>query len=471
MDQEHGTETARPAPEFKLRLRDDRTAVLLDCTFDGADLEVILERVSEELAKLGIDDFIGQSAAEHHIRAAAARTGHLVNEPILQATPPTPPRPEELVWSREFFKPGFYVDPETDEMDYRRRAAQPAVAAGERLGCIEPGEPGEPGTDLFGEPVPPRPIPEVKVRAGRNVRYDERERAFYAEASGQVCLDGNTLVVDDVFKVPGSVGLETGNIKHPGAMRIEGNIESGSVVEAEGDIEVMGYIEDAEVATAGQLIVHGGITGERARVQAQGAVSAKYIMNATVRAKGDVNVTREIDNGQVYSLGRVCVKGGRIVGGEVMALGGIETGQAGSAAVLPTLLVAGEDFTLQARIARIQADLQQLEGALRQAEEKRQRFSGQEERLTPAGRAALAAVDEQIAEIRAKRLALEEEIDGMRRESLDHACPEVKISGMLYPETRIQIAGLEYRNSNTVRGPLRVLPREEEIALVAPTHG
>jgi uncharacterized protein (DUF342 family) len=165
------------------------------------------------------------------------------------------------------------------------------------------------------------------------------------------------------------------------------------------------------------------------------------------------------------------VRGGRIVGGEIVALGGIETGQAGSTTGLCTQLTAGEDFALPGRIERLQSELERIEEALHRAEEKRQRFQGREEQLPAEDRAHLAALDEKITEVQSRRQTIEEEIDAARRDSLARSRPEIKITGVLYPDTRILMSGQGYRSGETVHGPLRVALRDGEIALFAATPG
>ena len=87
--------------------------------------------------------------------------------------------------------------------------------------------------------------------------------------------------MDEVYHVPGNVDIETGHIKHPGAVLVDGDVLAGARVEADGDIEVRGTVEASYIHTGGSLTVHGGIAGMgEGTVKAAGSVYAKYILEA-----------------------------------------------------------------------------------------------------------------------------------------------------------------------------------------------
>jgi multidrug efflux pump subunit AcrB len=61
------------------------------------------------------------------------------------------------------------------------------------------------------------------------------------------------------------------------------------------------------------------------------------------------------------TLGRVVVSGGRLAGGTTIARAGITAGQVGAAGATGTLLVAGVDYLIEPRVARMEEDLARLE--------------------------------------------------------------------------------------------------------------
>lgn len=469
MDQAAQTAVAAAKATFRLWLNDDKTAVLADCNGRFRDMEQVVATLRESLEALGIDDPIGKSAAEHAFRAAIER-GPLEAAVLLESRHPTETRDEQMAWAREYFAQGYYLDPETGAIDYRRRAAETSVSEGEKLGTVEPGQPGEPGLDLFGATVPARPVERVKVRAGKGVRYEEEERAFYAEVSGQVRLMGNVLSVDAVVTVPGSVGLQTGNIRHPGALLVEENIEAGSEVVAAGNVEVKGYIEDAVVSAGGLIIVHGGITGSRTVVKARGEVHAKFILNARVEAEGDIHVEREIDNAHIFTRGRLTMPNGRFVGGECMALGGVTLKEAGSDSGHPTRLAAGEDFALKRKLALKQERIEHLQKTLADIRIKIDPIMHRMDRLTAHAQQNLSVLLTKIAEGECKVQTLEREMKELREASKAQACNEVIIQKRLHSDTVFRVAGMLLRNDRDVSGPIKVAVTNGELHLMAVTR-
>ncbi|MFP4499668.1 MAG: FapA family protein [Candidatus Hydrogenedentota bacterium] len=458
------TEVQAP-PEFSLWLSEDKTAVLLTCTLTPANLDTLIAAVCERLETLGIDDLIGHLAAEHHLRGLADERQELSAEPILVAKPPVPPQHERMEWETDFFGGGFYIDPDTGRADYRRPAAHSSVAADEYLGHIVPGEEGAPGMDLFGRKVPAPPLQKVPIKAGAGVVYNSEDRSFYAENHGRIRLTGNTLTVEEVFTVPGSIGLETGNIKHPGSLIVSANIDARSEVQAEGDIEVMGYIEDATVVAGGAVIVHGGIIGAQTHIRSKGNVQARFISNACVESEGDVVAEREIDNATVRALGRVAVPNGRIVGGVCQALGGIIIKDAGTTTGIKTWLIAGEDFLLPQRVKAKLETLKQLEETLAAIHAKVDPYANNTGRLCAKTRETLTVLLQKIEGAEKRRDALKQEIEALEAESKQSAHNEVRIEHQLNSDTYIRASGLTMQNKERVRGPVRAVVHEGDLQL------
>lgn len=465
----HSTTMTDRVAVFRLRFNDDKTALLLDCSQVRGNLDDLLPTLHESIEDLGIEDPIGHAAAEYAFRAAAEQ-GPLEATPILEGRHPTTTRDEQVVWAREFFAPGYYLDPETGLVDYRRRAADSSVQADELLGKVTPGELGHSGRDLFGDVVPARPVERVKLRAAKGVRFDEGERAYYAEVSGQVKLIGNELSVDSVVTVPGSVGLKTGNIRHPGALLVEENIEAGSEVVAAGNIEVKGYIEDATVSAGGRIIVHGGIMGERTLVKSRGEIHAKYVLNARVEAEEDVHVEREVNNAAIYTRGRLVMPNGRLVGGMCVALGGVATREAGTESGHLTRINAGEDFTLTRKVAIRQERFNHLRGLLAEIHKKVDPLSQHVERLSEQMQQNLSTLLSKMAHVEEKMHALDEEIKRLRSESKARARDEVVILKCLHGDTLFRVAGLVLRNEQKVSGPVKIAVAEGELHIIATAH-
>ena len=76
---------------------------------------------------------------------------------IAEGVPPVPPVDEYIEWARDFWETGFKIDPEHDRADYREHVNNRNVVTDEFLARIVPGRHGQPGTDVFGKPIPVAP--------------------------------------------------------------------------------------------------------------------------------------------------------------------------------------------------------------------------------------------------------------------------------------------------------------------------
>lgn len=254
-------------------------------------------------------------------------------------------------------------------IDLRERNAAVGVTAEQAIGQVVPATPGVSGRNVKGEEIAARDGADRPFAAGENVRAETGEGGaprFVAEIDGAVTVQGDTIHVRTVYAVSGDVNYDSGNIDVPGDVEIKGSVRSGFTVRAGGTVTVGGAVESgAMVHARGDVIVSKGIFGDRTRVVALGSVTTKFVQNSAVVAHGDISVGAYIINGQVRAGGRVRVesgggsRGGSIVGGEVIATGGVAARLIGSAQTDRTLVGVGaapEDAAAAAKL-RQQATL------------------------------------------------------------------------------------------------------------------
>lgn len=449
---------------YDLRLSEDRMNLFIDCTITPETKDTVITDICAELMAMGIRD-------DEYVTSAAQRLSELVEQGpeithylLLQGRPPMPPKHGEIIWAQEFFAKGFEIDPVTGAADYRRKLAKLSVVEGQLLATVIPPVPGENGRDLLGRIVPAEKPRRAIVRAGSNVSHHDVDDTFYATRDGCIRFVGGVLSVDDVFVISGSVDLDTGHIKHPGALIVEQNIESQAQVDTEGDIEVHGYVENARVKTEGNLSVQGGITGSRLIIA--GSLHAKYLQNCYVEAGGDIFVDREIDQSEIKACGGVHVLKGRIVGGNVTALGGIETDQIGSDAYIRTTLIAGEDYTLSDRLAEKEREVEARKQTLAHIVERIEPFKERGKALTPRMRESLKQLLEEAAKIKKAIQVIEDEMEEMRADSKARARCEVVARRLLLPDAFIRCGPLSILVKDIVEGPIKASIRDGKLVLI-----
>jgi uncharacterized protein (DUF342 family) len=354
------------APVFDLRLSGDKVRVLLDCPDPLQDLAGTVARISEELEALGLPEYPDEAFISQALQNICRPGQHLRGVTLVMGQAPVPPQHGQLKWSRDYFVEGWEIAAD-ESIDFWARLDQRSVTAEEKLLVMRPAVAGEPGLNVFGNKIPVDKPQKVRVRCGKGVReivLDDGLTTFYAEIAGRVRFADNTLSVDDIYLVKGNVNLETGNIHHTGSLQIDGDVETGASIEADGDISIKGMLEPANVRAGGSLTVHGGIVGSpETMISVGGQLHAKYIKEALIRAEGHVTVANEITYCDIETRGKVEASRGRIAGGRTIARMGITVGEAGASGSSQTLLAAGVDPTLDAKVNALKKKIHYLEDA------------------------------------------------------------------------------------------------------------
>ncbi len=455
------------ANAFKLRISGDLMTLYIDCAISRETLEALTSEVRAELRRMGV-------RADAHLSRVAERLAEVVDQGsqledfvLLEGKHPTPPKEGEMVWADTFFEKGFEVNPATGVMDYRRPRGRRSVGKDEHLATLHPPLPGQDGRDLMGKLIAtgkPRPF---RIRAGSNVRFDEANGKFYSRKDGRIRFVGNVLSVDDVYTVNGSVGLKTGHIKHPGALVVTQNVEAETQIQALGDIDVHGYVQNAEITTKGRLMVHGGITGgPKCRIRAEGGVHARYIQLADIESNGDIVVEHEIDQSNIKTRGTVIVTHGRIVGGEISALGGIETDQIGSDAFLRTNLTVGEDYTVRQLIDPKKREIEMQHEKLKKISERLAPLKSRGSSLPPKLRDLATGLVEEVTKINDAIKQLEDELETIRAESQSQMKKEIIVHKRILPDVFFHIPPLTLLLHNQVDGPVKVKIHDGQLCLM-----
>ena len=457
----------------------NRLAVLLTCAVPESDedLDVFVRGIRQKLVDLGVRGAWDRAELVAWLRDKARNGPQLDKEVLIEGKPGTPPIDGAIEWAQDFFSSGFVVDDATGAIDYRQHAAQRSVAEGQLLARIKPATPGIDGEDVFGNPLPVRNPKTPNVTARRNVRVGEEGASYYATVAGRLSWEpkdpnddtmGGVLSVDEVYTVAGSVNLETGNISHPGAVVVERDVEEGTRVEAEGDIEVRGVVERAFIKTRGDLTVLGGITGcGRETIEIGGSVHARFILEADIEAGGDIVVEREVRHATLKTCGAVSMPQGHVVGGTVTALKGITVGYAGSDAVVPTVLVTGVDYRLERSLEAKQEEITRLEGERQKIQLVVKPFVPRIRSLSAQKRQVLAKL---LREIKATEEAignLQGEMEEMRAATREEAEPSIRIQNHVYPETTFYIGKEPLKMAEAFPGPAVVRLTEGRVVLLA----
>jgi len=448
----------------KVFVSENRLQVLLNIDPAPAAIEELLQELPALWSSLNIAATLDVNQVRD-LLDAAVKGGLAGPLCIASGTPPQPPVHGRIAWGGAYFEQGFEMDPVTGVVNYRRRSARTAVAEKECLAVVHPPIEGLPGIDVFGKAIPSVPARRAILERGDNVSVSEDGSQFFAAREGHIRLLGNRLCVDETYSLA-NVGLKSGDIDHPGALEVNGDVEPGSHVRTTGNIYIAGLVEEASIECGGDLTVCGGIVGaEDRRIRVSGNLHARYLAHATLDVDGDIVVEREIDQCQIHCRGALLVPEGRIVGGHAMAMGGILVNEAGSHGSIPTHLVAGEDDNIRERLHEVREDIEKHAHAIARIRDALTPLMPIESHLDAHQHEAVLHLQEKLQLLSAHHHALEEEEHTLHENAFHHAGRRIDVRSWLHSDVVLGLGGYQLRIEESIQGPLHATVGEEGIHL------
>jgi uncharacterized protein (DUF342 family) len=262
---------------------------------------------------------------------------------------------------------------EDGTVDLRQLQDFIVLEAGTELMRRIPPTPGKTGMDVLGNTIAPK--------AGREVKFAEKlegaeidaadENLLKASVKGHPVVMSNCVRIDPTLELKG-VNVKSGNIQFDGSINIRGDIDSGYVVEATGDIFVTGVIDKSRVIAGGSIAVRGGVIGEeygksptlnknpeeqelKAYLEAGKDISARFVSLAEIHAAGVVYVREYLLHCKTEAKDKVALgeEGGKgaIIGGTTQATRTVSAKTLGNEAYTTTRVSAGSEDNLAAKLA------------------------------------------------------------------------------------------------------------------------
>ncbi|MGN1314259.1 MAG: DUF342 domain-containing protein [Lachnospiraceae bacterium] len=232
------------------------------------------------------------------------------------------------------------------------------IKKGDCLARLHPEDPGEDGIDVCGGVIHPKTVRRELLRFGRNIELSDDHREIYTQVDGHVTLVDNKVFVSNVMTVE-NVDLSTGDIDYEGNLQVNGNVCSNFRIRVDGDIEIRGVVEGAEIIAGGNITIARGVNGmNKGILKAGGNVVAKYIENGTVEALGYVQAD-SILHSRIMAGTEIHVGGkkGFITGGYVCATNLVEVKTLGSELGANTIVEIGVSPEVKQRYKYLQEQL------------------------------------------------------------------------------------------------------------------
>lgn len=316
------------------------------------------------------------------------------------------------------------------------------VEAGTVLAELIPPEEGVPGKNIHGEEIPGETGREARLPQGKNTEISEDGEKLLATEAGQVQRIDGKVEVRKTYEVPANVDNSTGNIVFKGKVLVRGNVKAGFNIEAEEDIEVQGVVEGSTLKAGGDIILNRGVQGNNQALLTGQNVVAKYIENATIKAKGNIEA-EAILHSVAQAKGSITVAGkkGLIVGGSLKAQKEIRAKVMGSHMGTVTNVEVGldpEDKEYFDALERTIEDIDKNMINLNKTIELLKKLEGMG-KLTEDKETMLMKSLKTVEFLQGKKTNSEREIESLRFKIASASMGKVSVSGTIYPGVKVRI--------------------------------
>ncbi|MBN2510730.1 MAG: DUF342 domain-containing protein [Spirochaetales bacterium] len=340
------------------RKEDGRAEIII--SDDGLSARCILypsigdgNRLTEKYLRLlaeqaGITSHIDWALVNAHIDKAQG-DGRRFEFTLTTGTPPVQAIPGHLKLKKRFFLAATHtavpLAEEGGRVDYRERTPFTVVAKGEPIARLVDEFPGVPGSTVTGQSIKPPLLEVLQFIPGENLTLGDDKR-YRSTVDGLFYCKDKTFSVSHSLVVQGDVDLHTGHIKFPGDMKVTGGIKRGFRVLVTGSLACAQTIEATSVTVGVNLETAEGIIGCGGEgVKVGGQLSAKFLEGAHVECRGLVRVKDSVFNSQVYTMDRLVLGAeGKLLGGQVHAVNGVQTHVLGNDMGLYGEVHTGQDF-------------------------------------------------------------------------------------------------------------------------------
>lgn len=321
---------------------------------------------------------------------------------------------------------------------------------------------GEDGTNVLGQKIVVKKGKHLSPLRGKGFFTSEDCMEYYALYDGKVEVSNGCINVTQTSMLPGNVDLNSGNLDVKGDLDIMGNVITGMVVKASGNVTIGGLVEGASIIAGKNVLIKGGILGGgRAKVVAGGNIFAQFIENAIIES-GDCVQANSVVNSIVTAYNDINIFGktSSIIGGSLKANRMVRTRCIGSIGQITTRINVGMESSEIASLKYKEMKRKEVEGELHKIEtaiNMMKNMSEQKEMLMMLTRTKI--------DRNAMLTNLNKEIEDLRIRMKLAAKAEVIAETMAYQGTIVSIDGIvlkldnDYEKISFIRKKDKILTR------------
>ena len=359
-----------------LRITQDGMEAYLILPIPEVDVEYTREEIALLLETKGVVKGIKEDKLE------LARKDKIYNREILIAQGKEPIEGSDG-WYEYKFQREFSRRPEImpdGSANYFRMQLLATVNEGDVIAVYHPAIQGEDGYTVKGAPRNAKRTRDLPPLKGKGFERSPDGLSYLSSLDGRVEVRGDKITVSQVYEIPGDVDIAIGNIDFRGDVMIHGSVRLGLSVHAGGSLTIDGIVEAGVNLSADKdILLKSGMMGDsRASVITKGNLFCKFIEYAQVTVGGSIQAEALLSC-DVECGNKITLTGdrGRILGGRVRAVRGIEANTIGNQREVVTIAAAGVESDVYRRLKLLehkqevtQKKLQMIEDEIMEYEKK-----------------------------------------------------------------------------------------------------
>lgn len=394
---------------------------------------------------------------------------------VAKGKPPVRGRDGKIEYALDIEEFGYSPkNPEWRRVSFKDINLYAYLKAGDLLAVKKPPEPGVPGFTVTNRLLSPPSAREAKFPKLRHTEIVNDDRQLIVKEDCCITKKKGQILIDPCLKIQSNVAYESGNIDSQVSVMAMKDVLSGFEIRSQSDILIQGVVEGAHLEAKGNIAIKNGVQGkDKAFLEANGDITAKFLSQARVTCLGQITVESEIRNCQIWSDGRVIVTGksGQIVGGEIEAESDVLADTIGSDLGVKTTIRLG--MKAEKLAAMILENSQKIEAQEEAADKCAQIVNLLERRkIQMPGAAqeiiqALSKARTMLDETRKILDQLHHEADSLEGQYEDYIRHPhtVRARSAILPGAVIQIQGIEFAVKSPT-GPATVVRQGDEIILL-----
>ncbi len=157
-------------------------------------------------------------------------------------------------------------------INYKEFSLIESVLPGQKIAELIKGSEGRDGNDVFGRNISRKRAKLIIFKAGRGCVL-QPDGSIIASIAGKPSYKSGLIEVNEIYEHKNDVDIQSGSIKFSGNVKIYGSVMPGMKVDAGGDVEILGSVEEAEITSLGSINIKGSVL--RSKITAGGGDNSK----------------------------------------------------------------------------------------------------------------------------------------------------------------------------------------------------